>query len=64
MSKRESFLLRIDPELLGAIKSWAEAELRSTNAHMEYLLRDCLVKANRLPIKKNAESRKESEHDK
>jgi hypothetical protein len=42
MTKRESFLIRIDAKLLAALKRWAEAELRSTNAHVEYLLRDSL----------------------
>ena len=42
MSKKESFLLRIDAETLEQIKRWAAAELRSTNAHIEYLLRRSL----------------------
>jgi hypothetical protein len=49
MSKREPFLLRLDPAVLAALKQWAEAELRSTNAHVEFLLREALRKADRLP---------------
>lgn len=47
MTKRDSFLLRIDPALLNELKRWAEAELRSTNAHIEYLLRKALLDAGR-----------------
>lgn len=47
MSKRESFLLRIDPAILDELKRWAESELRSTNSHIEYLLRQCLIDAGR-----------------
>lgn len=61
MAKRDSFLLRMDPELLSALKTWAEAELRSTNAHVEYLLRDCLEKAGRLPKKNEGERGKEGQ---
>lgn len=51
MSKRESFLIRIDPMILQALKNWAEAELRSTNSHVEYLLRESLIRAGRLSDK-------------
>jgi hypothetical protein len=47
MSKRDTFLLRIDPGVLEDLKQWAESELRSTNAHIEYLLRKCLLDAGR-----------------
>ena len=42
-------LLRLDPELHDALAKWAADELRSTNAHVEYLLRRALSQANRLP---------------
>jgi len=49
MAKRKSFLLRIDPELHDAIERWAADELRSVNAQIEYLLRQALRQAGRLP---------------
>jgi hypothetical protein len=52
MTKRDSFLLRLDPAILDALKTWAEAELRSTNAHLDYLLRDALRRSGRMPEKK------------
>lgn len=42
-------LLRLDPELHDALSRWAADELRSTNAHVEWLLRRALGQAGRLP---------------
>jgi hypothetical protein len=39
---KKAFLLRIDPELWAALERLAQAELRSVNAQVEYLLRDSL----------------------
>ena len=39
---KKPFLLRIDPELWAEIERLAAAELRSTNAQVEYLLRQAL----------------------
>lgn len=49
MAKRDSFLLRIDPLILQGIRQWSEDEMRSMNGQIEYLLRNCLQKAGRLP---------------
>ena len=49
MSARKSVLLRIDPALHAALQKWAADELRSANGHIEYLLRDALRRAGRLP---------------
>ena len=48
MSARDSFLLRIDPDLLGAMRKWADDELRSVNGQIEYVLREALREAGRL----------------
>jgi len=37
--------------VLDAVQQWANDELRSLNAQIEYVLRDALRKANRLPKK-------------
>ncbi len=37
--ERKAFLLRLSPELMAELRRWAGAELRSLNAHIEYLLR-------------------------
>ena len=49
MPKRDSFLLRIDPLVLEAVRRWSDDELRSMNAQIEYILRRQLKEAGRLP---------------
>ena len=39
---KKSFLLRIDPALWAEIERLAAADLRSTNAQVEFLLREAL----------------------
>jgi hypothetical protein len=47
--ERKKVLLRLDPAVHDAIARWAGAELRSTNAQIEFLLRKALSQAGRLP---------------
>jgi hypothetical protein len=42
--ERKSFLLRMDPELWKELEAWAQAELRSVNGQIEYLLRQAVLK--------------------
>jgi hypothetical protein len=46
---KKAFLLRLDPEIYDAIHRWADAELRTVNAQIEFLLRQALKRAGRLP---------------
>lgn len=46
---KKAYPLRISAEVLNATQRWADDELRSLNAQIEYLLRDALRKAGRLP---------------
>ncbi|WP_322974208.1 hypothetical protein [Actinacidiphila epipremni] len=46
---RKQVLLRLDPAVHDALAAWAAAELRSTNAQIEFLLRRALADAGRLP---------------
>jgi hypothetical protein len=46
---RKSALLRLDPTVHAALARWAADDLRSFNAHVEWLLRRALVDAGRLP---------------
>jgi len=39
MSQRKAFVLRISPELFAELRRWADAELRSVNGQIEFLLR-------------------------
>jgi hypothetical protein len=36
---RRAFLLRLPPDLLAELRTWANQDLRSLNAHIEFLLR-------------------------
>ena len=47
MPPRKPFLLRLDPATHEALQRWADAELRSLNAQIEFLLR-ILRQAGRL----------------
>jgi len=49
MAKRDSFLLRITPELLEALRGWADDEFRSLNGQIECVLHRALEQAGRLP---------------
>jgi hypothetical protein len=42
MTQRKAYLLRIDPDLWSEIERLAQAELRSVNGQIEYLLREAL----------------------
>lgn len=49
MPDRKMLLVRLDPAVHDALARWASDELRSTNAHIELLLRSALFRAGRLP---------------
>jgi hypothetical protein len=50
MAQRKPFLLRLDPATHEALQRWADADLRSLNAQIEFLLRRALIDAGRLKI--------------
>jgi hypothetical protein len=47
VADRKSFPLRIDSAILEAVQRWANDDLRSLNAQIEYLLRESLRRAGR-----------------
>jgi len=49
MAPKKSFPLRIDPQIYEALERWSQDEFRSVNAHIEFLLRETLRRAGRLP---------------
>jgi hypothetical protein len=49
MAERKNILLRLDPAVHDALARWAADELRSTTAQIEFLLRQGLAQAGRLP---------------
>ncbi len=52
-AQRKSVLLRLDPRLYNALARWAADEFRSTNAQIEFLLRQALVDAGRVRATKS-----------
>lgn len=58
MAEKKAYPLRISADVLNAAQRWADDDLRSLNAQIEYVLRDALRKAGRLP--KVSEDKKES----
>ena len=48
MAERKSFLIRADAAVLEAMQRWANDDLRSLNAQVEFVLREALRKAGRL----------------
>ena len=49
-SEKKAYALRISAEVLGAVQRWADDELRSVNAQIEYVLREALRKNGRLKV--------------
>ena len=49
MAEKKAFLLRVDPALWAEIERLAQAELRSANAQVEFLLRDALARRGVTP---------------
>ncbi len=47
MSERKAFPLRLSPELYEEIRRWAEADLRSVNGQIEFLLRQAVARRRR-----------------
>jgi hypothetical protein len=54
---RKPFLLRIDPDVLDAIQRWANDDLRSLNAQIEFLLRRAAQQSGRLKEEKTTSRR-------
>jgi hypothetical protein len=42
MAKRKAFGLRIDPALFEEVRKWADAEFRSVNGQIEFILQQAV----------------------
>jgi len=60
MAKKDSFLLRLSPSTLDAMRRWADDEFRSINSQIEMVLQKALRDAGR-PVKVVRELEAESE---
>ncbi len=54
MASKKAFALRISPQVMDAMQRWADDDLRSLNAQIEYVLRDALVKSGRVKLVQKA----------
>ena len=64
MTKKKSFPLRINPDVLAAMQRWADDELRSVNAQIEFVLRKALVDSGRVKLtQKVITELTDNEHD-
>lgn len=50
MTSKKAFPLRISADVLAAMQRWADDDLRSVNAQIEFILRDALVKQGRVKL--------------
>ena len=51
MSKKKSFVLRLDPAILKAIEKWSADEFRSMNGQLEWIISKALKESRRIPKK-------------
>lgn len=47
MPEKKQFLLRIDKKVFNAIEQWSSDEFRSVNSHIEYILKEAIIKSGR-----------------
>jgi hypothetical protein len=47
---KKAYPLRINEQVLAALQRWADDDLRSLNAQIEYVLRESLVKSGRVKL--------------
>ena len=55
MAEKKAFILRINPEVLKEIETWAGDEFRSTNGQIEYLLQQAIIARKKGRQKKGKE---------
>jgi hypothetical protein len=61
VSDKKAYPLRISAAVLEAMQRWAEDDIRSVNAQIEFVLRDALRKAGRLKRQPPAEAADDSD---
>ena len=48
MTKKKSFVLRINQEMMDAVEKWAADDFRSANGQLEWIIYNALKEAKRL----------------
>jgi len=59
--QKKAFLLRLDPAVWAELERLAQAELRSVNAQIEFLLRDALSRRGIAPRKREPATERHNE---
>ncbi|MFY9820668.1 MAG: Arc family DNA-binding protein [Thermoanaerobaculia bacterium] len=54
MAERKNYPLRLDPEVYEALRKWADDEMRSVNAQIDFILARALKQAGRAPRSRRA----------
>lgn len=52
MAEKKAFILRVNPDMLKEIETWAADEFRSTNGQIEYLLQQAIKERKKARNKK------------
>ena len=47
MAEKKAFVLRVNPEMLKELETWAQQDFRSLNGQIEYILSEALKKQKR-----------------
>lgn len=63
MSEKKAYPLRINAAILAAVQRWADDDLRSANAQIEYLLRDALRRSGRIAGSAEPGPPRETDHE-
>ena len=62
MSKKKSFVLRIDPDTFKQIEKWADDEFRSVNGQLEWMISKALKDAKRLKTQHKTDEKNKGEN--
>jgi hypothetical protein len=52
MTKKKTFALRLDGDILSAVEKWAADDFRSTNGQLEWIISKALKESRRLKNEK------------
>jgi hypothetical protein len=50
MTKKKTFVLRVNPEMLDAVEKWAADDFRSINGQLEWIISNALKNSKRMKM--------------
>ena len=56
MTKKKTFVLRINPEMMESVEKWAADDFRSINGQLEWIIHNALKDAKRLKNQSSSDS--------